>query len=94
MQEDVAAPAAIGEIAEIRRAASLLREIFSEYPWNKKCLLTMKLTRLKQLPIAAKNHPSRTLGRQQAMTKLITEIEKYKIINCPQTTNFFSEKSQ
>ena len=44
--------------------------------------------RLKQLAIAAKNHQSRTLGRQQAMTKLITEIEKYKIINCVQTTNF------
>jgi len=44
--------------------------------------------RLKQLAIAAKNHQSRTWGRQQAMTKLITEIEKYKIINCPQTTNF------
>jgi len=47
--------------------------------------------RLKQLAIAAKNHQSRTLGRQQAMTKLITEIEKYKIINCPQNTNFYSE---
>jgi len=47
--------------------------------------------RLKQLAIAAKNHPSRTWGRHQAMTKLITEIEKYKIINCPQTTNFYSE---
>jgi len=46
--------------------------------------------RLKQLAIAAKNHQSRTWGRQQAMTKLITEIEKYKIINCPQTTNFSS----
>jgi len=46
--------------------------------------------RLKQLAIAAKNHQSRTWGRQQAMTKLITEIEKNKIINCPQTTNFFS----
>jgi len=50
--------------------------------------------RLKQLAIAAKNHQSRTLGRQQAMTKLITEIEKYKIINCPQTTKFFSTTYQ
>jgi len=50
--------------------------------------------RLKQLAIAAKNHQSRTLGRQQAMTKLITEIEKYKIISCPQTTNFFSKTYQ
>jgi len=50
--------------------------------------------RLKQLAIAAKNHQSRTLWRQQAMTKLITEIEKYKIINCPQTTNFYSENYQ
>jgi hypothetical protein len=50
--------------------------------------------RLKQLAIAAKNHQSRTWGRQQAMTKLITEIEKYKIINCPQTTNFYSENYQ
>ena len=47
--------------------------------------------RLKQLAIAAKNHQSRNWGRQQAMTKLITEIEKYKIIDCPQTTNFYSE---
>jgi hypothetical protein len=54
----------------------------------------MKLTRLKQLAIAAKNHPSRTLGRQQAMTKLITEIEKHKILNCPQTTNSYSENYQ
>jgi hypothetical protein len=50
--------------------------------------------RLKQLAIAAKNHLSRTLKRQQAMTKLITEIEKYKIINCPQTTNFTSKTYQ
>jgi hypothetical protein len=47
--------------------------------------------RLKQLAIAAKNHQSRTWGRQQAMSKLITESEKYKIINCPQTTNLSSE---
>lgn len=47
--------------------------------------------RLKQLAIAPKNHQSRTLWRQQAMTKLITEIEKYKIINYPPTTNFYSE---
>jgi hypothetical protein len=47
--------------------------------------------RLKQLAIAAKNHQSTTLGRQQAMTKLITKIEKYKIINCPPITNFFYE---
>ncbi len=44
----------------------------------------------KQLAIAAKNHQFRTWGRQQAMTKLIAEIEKYKIINCPQATNFSS----
>jgi hypothetical protein len=49
---------------------------------------------LKQLAIAAKNHQSRTLGRQQAMTKLITEIEIYQNINCPQTTNFYSETYQ
>ncbi len=49
---------------------------------------------LKQLAIAAKNHQSRTWGRQQAMSQLITEIEKYKIINCPQTTNFYSESNQ
>ena len=47
--------------------------------------------RLKQLAIAAKNHQSRTWGRQQAMTKLITAVEKYKNINCPQTTKFYSE---
>ncbi len=50
--------------------------------------------RLKQLAIAAKNHQSRTLWIQQAITKLIAEIEKYKIINCPQATNFFSETYQ
>ena len=50
--------------------------------------------RLKQLAIAAKNYQSRTWGRQQAMTKLITEIEKYKNINCPQTTNLSSENYQ
>jgi hypothetical protein len=44
--------------------------------------------RLKQLAIPAKNYQSRTLGRQQAVTKLITEIEKYKNLNCPQTPNF------
>jgi hypothetical protein len=48
--------------------------------------------RLKHLAIAAKNHQSRTWGRPQAMTKLITEIKKYKIINCPKTTNFSSDK--
>lgn len=47
--------------------------------------------RLKQLAIAAKNHQSRTWGRQQAMTQLITESEKYKIINGSKTTNFPSE---
>ncbi len=46
--------------------------------------------RLKQLAIIAKNHQSRTLGRQQAMTKLITQIEKNQIINWPKTTNFYS----
>ena len=50
--------------------------------------------RLKQLAIAAKNHQSRTWGIQQAMTKLITESEKYKIINCPQTTTFSSANYQ
>jgi hypothetical protein len=47
--------------------------------------------RLKQLDLAAKNHQSRRLGRQQARTELITESENYKIINCPPTTNFSSE---
>ena len=28
------------------------------------------------------------------MSKLITEIEKEKLINCPQTTNFYSESYQ
>ncbi|AFZ06059.1 hypothetical protein Osc7112_1540 [Oscillatoria nigro-viridis PCC 7112] len=50
--------------------------------------------RLKQLAIIAKNHQSRTLWRQQAMTKLITQIEKNKIINWPQTTNFYSENAR
>ncbi len=50
--------------------------------------------RLKQLAIAAKNHQSTTLGRQQAMTKLITEIEKYKIINDPKNTKLYYENYQ
>jgi hypothetical protein len=44
--------------------------------------------RLKQLAIAAKNHQPKTLGRQKAVTRLVMEIEKYKIINCPQNTKF------
>jgi hypothetical protein len=44
--------------------------------------------RLKQLAIAAKNHQPKTLGRQKAVTRLVMEIEKYKIINCPQNKNF------
>lgn len=44
--------------------------------------------RLKQLAIAAKNHQPKTLGRQQAVTRLIMEIEKHQIINCPQNPNF------
>ncbi|MEG3895276.1 MULTISPECIES: hypothetical protein [unclassified Microcoleus] len=39
--------------------------------------------RLKQLAIAAKNHPPKTVERNKAVTKLVMEIEKYKIINCP-----------
>ena len=50
--------------------------------------------RLKQLAIAAKNHQPKTLERQQAMTKLLTEIEKYKIINCPRNQNFTWENYQ
>ncbi|TAH16846.1 MAG: hypothetical protein EAZ10_19965 [Oscillatoriales cyanobacterium] len=44
--------------------------------------------RLKQLAIAAQNHQPKTLGRQKAVTRLVMEIEKYKIINCPQNTKF------
>jgi hypothetical protein len=44
--------------------------------------------RLKQLAIAAKNHQPKTLGRQKAVTRLIMEIEKHQIINCPQNPNF------
>ena len=44
--------------------------------------------RLKQLAIAAKNHQPKTLGRQKAVTRLVMEIEKYKIINYPQNTKF------
>ena len=44
--------------------------------------------RLKQLAIAAKNHPPKTVERNKAVTKLYMEIEKYKIINCPKNRNF------
>jgi hypothetical protein len=44
--------------------------------------------RLKQLAIAAQNHQPKTLGRQKAVTRLVMEIEKYQIINCPQNTKF------
>ena len=44
--------------------------------------------RLKQLAIAAKNHPPKTVERQKAVTKLFMEIEKYKIIKCPKNLNF------
>jgi uncharacterized membrane-anchored protein YjiN (DUF445 family) len=47
--------------------------------------------RLKQLAIAAKNHPPKTVERQKAVTKLYMEIEKYKIIKCPQNQNFSRE---
>jgi hypothetical protein len=46
--------------------------------------------RLKQLAIAAQNHQAKTLERQKAVTKLVMDIEKYKIINCPQNTKFSS----
>ncbi len=45
-------------------------------------------SRLKQLAIAAKNHPPKTVERNKAVTKLYMEIEKYKIINCPKNRNF------
>ena len=44
--------------------------------------------RLKQLAIAAKNHQPKTLGRQKAVTRLVMEIEKYKIINFPRIQSF------
>lgn len=44
--------------------------------------------RLKQLAIAAKNHQPKTVERRKAVTKLLLEIEKYKIIKCPQNSNF------
>lgn len=45
-------------------------------------------SRLKQLAIAAKNHPPKTVERQKAVTALYMEIERYKIINCPQNQSF------
>lgn len=45
-------------------------------------------SRLKQLAIAAKNHPPKTVERQKAVTKLYMEIERYKVINCPRNPNF------
>ncbi len=44
--------------------------------------------RLKQLAIAAKNHPPKTVERQKAVTKLFMELEKYKIINIPKNRSF------
>ncbi|MBE9096501.1 hypothetical protein [Tychonema sp. LEGE 07203] len=44
--------------------------------------------RLKQLAIAAKHYPAKTLGRQQAVTKFIMEVETYKIVKCPQNKKF------
>ncbi|WP_445249461.1 hypothetical protein, partial [Microcoleus sp. OTE_8_concoct_300] len=44
--------------------------------------------RLKQLAIAAKNHPPKTVERQKAVTKLFMELEKYKIINSPKNRSF------
>ena len=44
--------------------------------------------RLKQLAIAAKNHPPKTVERQKAVTTLYMEIERYKIINCPRNQKF------
>ena len=47
--------------------------------------------RLKQLAIAAKNHPPKTVERQKAVAKLYMEIERYKIIKCPKNPNFSPE---
>ena len=44
--------------------------------------------RLKQLAIAAKNHQPKTVERRKAVTTLYMEIERYKIIKCPQNSNF------
>lgn len=46
--------------------------------------------RLKQLAIAAKNHPPKTVERQKAVTALYMEIEKSKIIKCPPKNPHFS----
>ena len=47
--------------------------------------------RLKQLAIAAKNHPPKTVERQKAVTQLFMELEHYKIIKCPKNHNFSHE---
>ncbi|MGB3265936.1 MAG: hypothetical protein WBA89_18485 [Microcoleus sp.] len=47
--------------------------------------------RLKQLAIAAKNYQPKTLGRQQAVTKFIMEVETYKIVKIPQNTKFSAQ---
>ena len=47
--------------------------------------------RLKQLAIAAKNHPPKTVERQKAVTQLYMEIERYKIIKCPKNRSFSHE---
>ena len=47
--------------------------------------------RLKQLAIAAKNHPPKTVERRKAVTKLYMEIERYRIIKCPKNHNFTPE---
>ena len=89
MQEDVAAPADLDRRNSWNPAGPVAARKFfwvsleQEMPTNDEID-----DRLKQLAIAAKNHPSRTWWRQQAMTKLITEIEKIKSLTVPKILIF------
>jgi len=84
MQEDVAAPADIDRRNTWNPAGCIAARKFFWVSLEQEMLTNDEIDdRLKQLAIAAKNHPSRTWGRQQAMTKLITEIEKIKSLTVP-----------
>jgi hypothetical protein len=46
---------------------------------------------LKQLAVAAKNFPPKTLQRQQALTELMKKIQEYRTVHLPKNDNFSRE---
>ncbi|NJL67552.1 MAG: hypothetical protein HC894_13740 [Microcoleus sp. SM1_3_4] len=46
---------------------------------------------LKQLAVAAKNFPPKTLQRQQALTELMKKIQAYRTVHLPKNDNFSRE---